>query len=86
MNKGLLSILITSYMCFGCASTPTVDDILTKSNTRNIEVVTCPKTTIKVCNGPDKTTIVKFEKLYCSCHKKAFVERALNQQLRRERF
>ena len=36
---------------------------------------------IKVCDGPDKETIAKYENVYCSCSSRRDVERALERRM-----
>ena len=74
------AVLLASILLTGCA-TSSVDKILTETKTRKIEVVSCPTTMIKVCDGPDKETIAKYENVYCSCESRRDVERALKQRL-----
>ena len=70
------AVLLASILLTGCANS-SVDKILTETKTRKIEVVSCPTTMIKVCNGPDKKTIALYEKVYCSCQSRRNVEQAL---------
>ena len=74
-------VLLVSVFLTGCATSPTVGKILTETKTRKVEVVNCSTTMIKVCNGPDKETIAKYENVYCSCESRRDVERALKQRL-----
>ena len=71
------NVLLVSIFLTGCATSPSVGQILTETKTRKIEVVNCPTTMIKVCNGPDKKTIALYEKVYCSCQSRRNVEQAL---------
>ena len=73
-------VLLASILLTGCANS-SVNKILTETKTRKIEVVSCPTTMIKVCNGPDKETIAKYENVYCSCHSRRDVERALKHRM-----
>ena len=65
----------------GCATSPSVGQILTETKTEKDRSVSCPTTMIKVCDGPDERTIEKYEDVYCSCHSRRNVERALKQRL-----
>ena len=77
MKQTMKSVLLVSLILTGCTSTTSVDKVLTETKTRKIEVVSCPTTMIKVCNGPDKQTIALYEKVYCSCQSRRNVEQAL---------
>ena len=81
MKQTMKSVLLVSLILTGCTSTTSVDKVLTETKTRKIEVVNCPTTMIKVCDGPDKETIAKYENVYCSCESRREVERALKQRL-----
>ena len=76
-------LLVSSILVLtGCANKPaSVGTILTETKTKKVEVVYCPTTMIKVCNGPDKETIAKYENVYCSCHSRRDVERALKHRM-----
>ena len=36
---------------------------------------------IKVCDGPDKETVDRYENLYCKCHSRRDIEDALMREL-----
>ena len=75
------SVLLASMLLTGCATSPSVGQILTETKTEKDRSVSCPTTMIKVCDGPDERTIEKYEDVYCSCHSRRNVERALKQRL-----
>ena len=75
------NVLLVSLLLTGCASAPSVDKVLTETKTEKDRSVNCPATMIKVCDGPDKETIAKYENVYCSCSSRRDVERALKQRL-----
>ena len=80
MKQTMKNVLLASsmFVLIGCKSTsPSVGSILTETKTKKVEVVYCPTTMIKVCNGPDKETVAKYENVYCSCQSRRDVERAL---------
>ena len=72
-------LLVSSiFILIGCASKPaTVGSILTETKTKKDRNVSCPTIMIKVCDGPDKETIARYEDVYCSCQSRRDVERAL---------
>ena len=74
-------VLLVCIFLTGCATSPSVGQILTETKTKKVEVVYCPSTMIKVCNGPDKETVAKYENVYCSCHSRRDVERALKHRM-----
>ena len=76
-------LLVSSiFILFGCANNPaTVGSILTATKTERDRSVNCPTTMIKVCDGPDRETIAKYENLYCSCQSRRDVERALERRM-----
>ena len=74
-------LLVSSIFIVGCANNPSVGSILTETKTKKDRSVSCPTTMIKVCDGPDKETIAKYENVYCSCESRRDVERALKQRL-----
>ena len=76
-------LLVSSiFILIGCAnSSPTVGSILTETKTKKDRSVSCPTTMIKVCDGPDKETIAKYENVYCSCSSRRDVERALQRRM-----
>ena len=84
MKQTMRNVLLVSsiLVLIGCKSTsPSVGSILTETKTKKVEVVYCSTTMIKVCDGPDKETIAKYENVYCSCESRRDVERALKQRL-----
>ena len=84
MKQTMKNVLLVSsiFILIGCAnSSPTVGSILTETKTKKDRSVSCPTTMIKVCDGPDKETIAKYENVYCSCSSRRDVERALKQRL-----
>ena len=81
MKQTMKSALLVSIFLTGCASTTSVDKVLTKTKTEKDRTVSCPTTMIKVCDGPDQETIAKYENVYCSCSSRRDVERALKQRL-----
>ena len=83
-KQTMKNVLLASsmFVLIGCKSTsPSVGSILTETKTKKVEVVYCPTTMIKVCNGPDKETVAKFENVYCSCHSRRDVARALKHRM-----
>ena len=76
-------LLVSSiFILIGCANKPpTVGSILTETKTERDRTVSCPTTMIKVCDGPDKETVAKYENLYCSCSSRRDVERALRLRM-----
>ena len=80
-KQTMKSVLLVSMILTGCATSPNVGQILTETKTKKVEVVYCPSTMIKVCDGPDKETIAKYENVYCSCHSRRDVERALKHRM-----
>ena len=84
MKQTMKRVLLVSSMLIliGCANKPaSVGNILTETKTKKVEAVYCSSTMIKVCNGPDKETIAKYENVYCSCHSRRNVERALKDRM-----
>ena len=77
MKRIMRNVLLVSAFLTGCTTSPNVGQILTETKTKKVEVVYCPSTMIKVCNGPDKQTIALYEKVYCSCQSRRNVEQAL---------
>ena len=55
------NVLLVSIFLTGCATSPSVGQILTETKTEKDRSVSCPATMIKVCDGPDKETIAKYE-------------------------
>jgi len=74
-------LLVSSILLVGCANNPSVGSILTETKTKKDRSVSCPTMTIKVCDGPDKRTVEKYEDVYCSCHSRRAVERALKHRM-----
>ena len=74
------SVLLVSIFLAGCATSPNVGQILTETKTEKDRSVKCPTTMIKVCDGPDRETIAKYENVYCSCSSRRDVERALQHR------
>ena len=81
MRQTMKNVLLVSMFLTGCATSPKVGQILTETKSKKVEVVYCPSTMIKVCNGPDKETVAKYENVYCSCHSRRDVERALKHRM-----
>ena len=84
MKQTMKNVLLVSsiFILIGCANTsPTVGSILTETKTEKDRSVSCPTTMIKVCDGPDKETIAKYENVYCSCSSRRDVERALKHRM-----
>ena len=75
------SVLLASILLMGCANDPNVGQILTETKTERVRTINCPTTMIKVCDGPDRETIAKYENVYCSCHSRRDVERALQHRM-----
>ena len=73
-------VLLASILLMGCANSPNVGQILTETKTEKDRSVSCPTTMIKVCDGPDRETIAKYENVYCSCQSRRDVERALQHR------
>ena len=80
-KQTMKNVLLVSIFLTGCATSPSVGQILTETKTEKDRSVSCPTTMIKVCDGPDKETIAKYENVYCSCSSRRDVERALKQRL-----
>ena len=76
-------LLVSSiFILIGCASKPTtVGSILTETKTKRDRSISCPTTMIKVCDGPDRETIAKYETIYCSCSSRRDVEHALQRRM-----
>ena len=84
MKQIMKNVLLAStmFVLIGCTSTsPSVGSILTETKTKKVEVVYCPSTMVKVCNGPEKDTIAKYENVYCWCQSRRDVEGALKQSM-----
>ena len=77
------ALLVSSIIILaGCANNPaTVGSILTETKTEKDRSVNCPTTMIKVCDGPDRETIAKYETIYCSCSSRRDVEHALQRRM-----
>ena len=83
-KQAMKNVLLVSsiFILIGCANnSPTVGSILTETKTKKDRSVSCPTTMIKVCDGPDKETIAKYENVYCSCSSRRDVERALERRM-----
>ena len=82
-GKRSMRIIVFLLLLTGCAvkEESSVKDILTETKTKKVRTVSCPKFTIKVCDGPNKKTIAKYEDVYCSCHSRRDVELALKQRM-----
>ena len=84
MKQTMKNVLLVSGILIltGFANnSPTVGSILTETKTKKDRSVSCPTTMIKVCDGPDKETIAKYENVYCSCSSRRDVERALERRM-----
>ena len=84
MKQTMKSVLLVSGILIltGCASKPaSVGTILTETKTERVRTINCPTTMIKVCDGPDRETIAKYENVYCSCQSRRDVERALQHRM-----
>ena len=84
MKQIMKNVLLVSsiFILIGCANKPaTVGSILTETKTKKDRSISCPTTMIKVCDGPDRETIAKYENIYCSCQSRRDVERALQHRL-----
>ena len=73
-------VLLASILLIGCANSPNVGQILTETKTERVRTINCPTIMIKVCDGPDRETIAKYENVYCSCLSRRDVERALQHR------
>ena len=73
-------VLLASILLIGCANSPNVGQILTETKTERVRTINCPTIMIKVCDGPDRETIAKYENVYCSCQSRRDVERALQHR------
>ena len=84
MKQTMKNVLLVSGILIltGCASKPaSVGTILTETKTERVRTINCPTTMIKVCDGPDRETIAKYENVYCSCQSRRDVERALQHRM-----
>ena len=80
----LFAFLVVSFLG-SCASTdPTVNKVLNETKTKQVKILECGKLEIKVCNGPDKRTISKYENLYCKCNSRRSVKEAMKQRMQYE--
>ena len=71
-------IILCSLLITGCSSTtPTVNSVLNEVKTDFKQPLICPELTTKVCDGPDKRTIDKYERHYCKCFNRRDIDRAL---------
>ena len=80
MKQTMKNVLLVSAFLTGCVTSPNVGQILTETKTEKVRTVNCPTTMIKVCDGPDRETIAKYENVYCSCQSRRDVERALQHR------
>ena len=83
-KQAMKNVLLVSsiFILTGCQSaTTSVGSILTETKTERGRSVSCPTIMIKVCDGPDRETIAKYENLYCSCQSRRDVERALERRM-----
>ena len=82
-GKRSMRIIVFLLLLTGCAvkEESSVKDILTETKTKKVRTVSCPEFTIKVCDGPNKKTISKYEDVYCKCHSRRDVELALKQRM-----
>ena len=74
-------LLVSSILLVGCSNNPSVGSILTETKTKKDRSVSCPTMMIKVCDWPDKRTVENYEDVYCSCHSRRAVERALKHRM-----
>ena len=84
MKQTMKNVLLVSgiLILIGCASKPaSVGTILTETKTKKDRSVSCSTMMIKVCDGPDKKTVEKYEEVYCSCSSRRDVERALERRM-----
>ena len=84
MKRIMRNVLLVSSIIVltGCANNPaSVGTILTETKTERVRTINCPTTMIKVCDGPDRETIAKYENVYCSCQSRRDVERALQHRM-----
>ena len=81
MDK-LVILILTFILLTGCAATkqPTVGSILTETKTERDRSVSCRPQMIKVCDGPDRETVDRYENLYCKCHSRRDIEDALMRE------
>ena len=82
----IIKILFCSLLAFGCSNVTSqntsVGDILSETKTTYKKPMVCPPRTTKVCNGPDKRTIEKYERHYCKCFSREDVDRSLENMMR----
>ena len=78
----IVILILTFILLSGCATTkqPTVGSILTETKTEKDRSVKCHPRLIKICDGPDKKTVEKYENLYCKCHSRRDVENAIMRE------
>ena len=76
-NIRMKKILLCSLLIAGCTNVSSVDDILNDVKTDYRPPLICPELSTKVCNGPDKRTIEKYERHYCKCLNRRDIERSL---------
>ena len=77
----IIKILFCSLLAFGCSNVASqntsVGDILSETKTTYKKPMVCPPRTTKVCTGPDKRTIEKYQRHYCKCFTREDVDRSL---------
>ena len=78
----IIKIIFCSLLAFGCSNISSVENVLTETKTNYKPPMVCPKLTIKVCNGPDKRTVEKFERHYCKCLSRRDVDRSMENMMR----
>ena len=78
----IVKIIFCSLLAFGCSNVSSVENVLTETKTNYKPPMVCPTLTIKVCNGPDKRTVEKFERHYCKCLSRRDVDRSMENMMR----
>ena len=78
----IVKIIFCSLLVFGCSNVASVENVLTETKTTYKKPMVCPPRTTKVCNGPDKRTIEKYERHYCKCFSREDVDRSLENMMR----
>ena len=75
-------LILAIILLIGCATKQTtVGSILTETKTEKDRSVKCHPQLIKVCDGPNRKTIDKYENLYCKCHSRRDVENAIMREM-----
>lgn len=75
-------LILAIILLTGCATKQTtVGSILTETKTEKDRSVKCHPQLIKVCDGPNRKTIDKYENLYCKCHSRRDVENAIMREM-----